>query len=114
VTGTASNRRLFYHWQKEFFENAAAAFEPCPKCTANANERRIAFLEQKLQRKHEVLSKLMDEYIKLKKSLENFEWGVGFSTDPRFHHRVYQPLGQLNWSFSYPVGWVAGNRLEQV
>jgi transposase len=60
---------MFYRWQKEFFKNAAAAFEPRPKRAIDANERRIAFLEQKLQCKHEVLSELMDEHIKLKKEL---------------------------------------------
>ena len=58
---------MFYRWQKEFFENAAAAFEPRSRRAADANERRIALLEQKLQRKHEVLSELMEEHIKLKK-----------------------------------------------
>ena len=60
---------MFYRWQKEFFENAAAAFEPRSRRAADANERRIALLEQKLQRKHEVLSELMEEHIKLKKEL---------------------------------------------
>jgi len=60
---------MFYRWQKEFFENAAAAFEPRARRAADANERRIALLEQKLQRKHEVLSELMEEHIKLKKEL---------------------------------------------
>jgi transposase len=60
---------MFYRWQKEFFENAAAAFEPRSRRAADANERRVALLEQKLQRKHEVLSELMEEHIKLKKEL---------------------------------------------
>jgi hypothetical protein len=60
---------MFYRWQKEFFENATAAFEPRSRRAADANERRIALLEQKLQRKHEVLSELMEEHIKLKKEL---------------------------------------------
>jgi len=60
---------MFHRWQKEFFANAAAAFEPRSRRAADANERRIALLELKLQRKHEVLSELMDEHIKLKKEL---------------------------------------------
>src|SRR5271167_3085593 len=60
---------MFYRWQKEFFENAAAAFEPRSRRAADSNERRIAFLEEKLQRKHEVLSEIMEEHIKLKKEL---------------------------------------------
>jgi transposase len=58
---------MFYRWQKEFFENAAAAFESRTRCAPDVNERKIALLKQKLQRKHEVLSELMEEHINLKK-----------------------------------------------
>ena len=60
---------VFYRWQKEFFENGASAFK---KETLNRKSKetdRIRTLEQKLQRKHEVLSELMEEHIKLKKNL---------------------------------------------
>ena len=60
---------MFYRWQKEFFENASAAFEPRARRAVDAKDRRITFLEQKLQRKNEVLSELMEEHIKLKKDL---------------------------------------------
>ena len=60
---------MFYRWQKEFFENATAAFEPRSRRVSDSKDRRIALLEQKLQRKHEVLSELMEEHIKLKKEL---------------------------------------------
>ena len=60
---------MFYRWQKELFENAAAALEPRNRCPSDAKDRRIALLEQKLQRKNEVLSELMEEHIKLKKEL---------------------------------------------
>ena len=60
---------MFYRWQKEFFENAAAAFEPRVRRASDDKDRRITLLEQKLQRKHEVLSELMEEHIKLKKEL---------------------------------------------
>ena len=60
---------MFYRWQKEFFENAAAAFEPRSRRAGGDKDRRITLLEQKLQRKHEVLSELMEEQIKLKKVL---------------------------------------------
>jgi transposase-like protein len=59
---------MFYRWQKEFFENAAAAFEPRSH-RGDAKDRRITLLEQKLQRKNEVLSELMEDHIKLKKEL---------------------------------------------
>lgn len=60
---------MFYRWQKEFFENATAAFEPRGRRAGDDKDRRIALLEQKLQRKHEVLSELMEEHIQLKKEL---------------------------------------------
>ena len=36
---------MFYRWQKEFFENAAAAFEPRSRRAGDGKDRRIAFLE---------------------------------------------------------------------
>jgi transposase len=58
---------MFYRWRKEFFENCSAALEPRSRRAGDAKDRRIALLEQELQRKHEVLSELMEEHIKLKK-----------------------------------------------
>ena len=60
---------MFYRWQKELFENAAAALEPRTRRAGDDKERRIAALEQKLPRKDEVLSELMEDHIKLKKEL---------------------------------------------
>lgn len=59
---------VFYRWQKQFFENGAAAFasrrEDSPPL-----EKKVAALEDKLARKNEVLSELMEEHVKLKKEL---------------------------------------------
>ena len=60
---------MFYRWQKEFFENGASAFEPRARRATDGKDRKIALLEQKLQRKHEVLSELMEEHVKLRKEL---------------------------------------------
>jgi transposase len=60
---------MFYRWQKELFENAAAALEPRTRRAGDDKDRRIVALEQKLQRKNEVLSELMEEHVKLKKEL---------------------------------------------
>jgi transposase-like protein len=63
---------LFYLWQKQFFENGAAAFENTGKhrkATQDAKDRKIAALEDKLQRKNEVLAELMEEHVQLKKEL---------------------------------------------
>ena len=61
----------FYRWQKEFFENGAAAFQTPerPSYQAEEKQKRIEFLEKKVQTKDEVLAELMAEHIALKKSL---------------------------------------------
>jgi len=59
---------VFYHWQKQFFENGAAAFTQ-DKNPKRQETQRIEQLEKKLQKKHEVLSELMEEHVKLKKEL---------------------------------------------
>jgi transposase-like protein len=60
---------VFYRWQKEFFENGAAAFDKPKSRQEKMRNRRIQALENKLQTKNEVLSELMEEHVKLKKSL---------------------------------------------
>lgn len=63
---------LFYSWQKLFFENGTAAFAQAGKrrqADADGKDRKIAALEEKLRRKHEVLSELMEEHVQLKKEL---------------------------------------------
>ena len=60
---------VFYRWQKEFFENGAAAFEKSNSRKKTSDEKRIAQLEAKLQTKNEVLSELMEENVNLKKDL---------------------------------------------
>jgi len=60
---------VFYRWQKEFFENGAAAFQGKARRSDQAEQERIEYLEKKIQRKDEVLAELMGEHIALKKSL---------------------------------------------
>jgi transposase-like protein len=59
---------VFYRWQKEFFENGAAAFEQKGGRIRQAEQERIEYLEKKIQTKDEVLAELMAEHIALKKS----------------------------------------------
>ena len=59
---------VFYRWQKQLFENGAAAFEQHRDPTTPLT-RRIAHLEEKLTRKNEVIAELMEEQIKAKKEL---------------------------------------------
>src|ERR1700688_4479660 len=62
---------VFYRWQKECFENGAAAFhsKERPARQVEEKQKRIEFLEKKVQTKDEVLAELMAEHIALKKSL---------------------------------------------
>lgn len=60
---------LFYQWQKQFFENGAAAFQNHSRPKSDQAQQRITALEAKLHRKDEVLAELMEEYVALKKSL---------------------------------------------
>ena len=60
---------VFYRWQREFFENGAAAFQSSKKKGKDSKDKKIENLEKKLQVKNEVLSELMEEHIKVKKSL---------------------------------------------
>ena len=60
---------IFYRWQKEFFENGAAAFRQNGKGKSTAAEKKIPELQAKIQRKNEVMGELMEEHVQLKKSL---------------------------------------------
>ena len=60
---------MFYRWQKQFFEEGAAAFDIGHSQQLKAAEKRIAALEGKLQTKNEVLSELLEEHVQLKKSI---------------------------------------------
>ena len=62
---------LFYNWQKQLFDNAEAAFTVSDKRRRNdtdAKDQQIAGLQEKLQRKHEVLSEVVEEFVQLKKT----------------------------------------------
>jgi transposase-like protein len=62
----------FYNWQKRFFDNGAAAFTVNDKRRTTdtaAKDQQIAQLQDKLHRKHETLSELMEEHVRLKKAL---------------------------------------------
>ena len=60
---------VFYRWQKQFFEEGASAFDKDHTQQLKAAEQRIAALERKLQTKNEVLSELLEEHVRLKKTL---------------------------------------------
>jgi len=66
------NPTAFYRWQKEFFENGAAAFEgrrPGGDSKARQLEERVEKLQAKIARKDEVIAELMEDHVRFKKSL---------------------------------------------
>ena len=60
---------VFYRWQKQFFDNGALAFTGSSRSRASDSATKIAALEEKILRKNEVLSELMEEHLRLKKEL---------------------------------------------
>ena len=60
---------VFYRWQKEFFENGAAAFQTKARSNHPVEQERIEYLEKKIQVKDEVLAELMAEHVALKKNI---------------------------------------------
>ena len=62
----------FYLWQKELFENGHRAFEKNGRRqqrAEDAQQQRIDALEAKLHRKDGVIAELMEDHVRLKKSL---------------------------------------------
>ena len=62
---------LFYQWQKTFFEKGTAAFESgrSPSRAVGQTELKLAALESKLTMRNAALAELMEEHVRLKKSL---------------------------------------------
>jgi len=63
------NPTVFYGWQKQFFENGAAAFQRKKKSGPTPEARRLEKLEAKLTQKNEVLAELMQEHVQVKNEL---------------------------------------------
>ena len=71
---------VFYRWQRQFFENGQAAFEPKPgRKQLRKEHQRMEALEAKFRKKDEVLGELMEEHVALKKVLGRFEGVLGAS-----------------------------------
>lgn len=60
---------MFYRWQKEFFENGAAAFERQGNGRERTLQNKVGLLETKLASKDEVIAEIMASHVQLKKSL---------------------------------------------
>lgn len=60
---------VFYRWQKQLFEQGAAAFQNDQKRETTQLKQQVAKLEEKVAKKNEVLGELLEEHVALKKSL---------------------------------------------
>jgi transposase len=63
------NPTMFYRWQKELFENGAAAFARRSNGRERKLEEDIARLRTRLAHKDEVIAEIMESHVELKKSL---------------------------------------------
>ena len=108
---------LFYRWQKQFFENGAAAFAAATLQVAQvAHERnKIARLEEKLARKNEVVAELLEEHAQLKKAaLGRSEPAVGRTGCARRSHRLHLLLAATGRVASPSGGQVGRHCREQI
>ena len=60
---------LFYAWQKQFFENGAAAFAKEARAEQRDLERQVDALRQRLTQKDRVIAKVTEEFVKTKKQM---------------------------------------------
>ena len=60
---------LFYTWQKQFFENGAAAFAKDTSAEQRALARKVEELRERLTQKDRVIAKVTEEFVKTKKEL---------------------------------------------
>ena len=59
---------VFYRWQKEFFENGAAAFERNNGTEVRHLKNRVEALQTKLAHKDEVIAEIMESHVALKRT----------------------------------------------
>src|SRR5260370_2592970 len=105
---------VFYRWQKEFFENGAAAFQAKARTGHQAEQERIEYLEKKIQRKDEVLAELMGEHIALKKVLGNSERGLGAARRTGSDRRFRPALVGGQRDRRRAIRWMVGRDREQI
>ena len=60
---------IFYRWQKEFFENGAAAFDSKSGQGKKKLEKEVSKLREKITYKDGVIAEIMEAHIQLKKNL---------------------------------------------
>lgn len=67
------NPNVFYRWQKQFFENGAAAFDQAADGRKDRQtkklEEKVSHLQSRLSYKDEVIAEIMADHVRLKKEL---------------------------------------------
>jgi transposase len=107
------NPTLFYRWQKQFFEQGARSFE-VEKNQDRSQAKIILALEQKLEIKNEVLSELMEEHIKVKKTLGESERQMDRARFERHSYRFYRKMVKKIRDQSSVFCGLAWNNFQQV
>src|SRR5438552_3977631 len=106
---------VFYRWQKEFFENGSAAFQSKerPARQVEEKQKRIEFLEKKVQTKDEVLAEVMavspaSVWRVLKQAGLLSRWkskpsrkGTGFEQPPQPHQHWHIDVSYINVSGTF-------------
>jgi transposase len=64
---------VIYNWKKTLFEKGELLFEDKREKTNNKSEEKIARLESKLKDRNSLISEIMEDNIRLKKSLNGDE-----------------------------------------
>jgi hypothetical protein len=68
ATGISCSKRVFYHWQRHLFDNAAIVFADAkPSSRQLELEAEVALLRAKLAKKEHVIAELSEELIDAKK-----------------------------------------------
>jgi transposase-like protein len=60
---------VFYRWQRQLFEEGAVVFRRPNDTETKQLRRQVEQLEEKVNKKNEVLGELMEEYVELKTEL---------------------------------------------
>jgi len=96
---------LFDRRQKEFFEDGPAAFDSHSRRTSDPKDRPIALLEPKLPRKHEGLSELLEEPLRLRKDLGELGTERGFPRPPAMRSSASSDTGPVAPAFRSSSWW---------
>ena len=64
---------VIYNWKKTLFEKGENLFDDKREKTSNKSEEKIARLETKLQDRNSLISEILEDNIRLKKSLNGDE-----------------------------------------